>query len=182
MLRQLAIFTLWRTSRKEKWRESAVSERVWINHKFQVTHTFTYTFMHTTNTHTVLVCECRLSPRARWLTVLFFRSSERRLWADAITSVPSTCQVPLLALTVAWRGQAAGRGGGGGHWTQFWTLSLPLCARSASQFISQPPLSSAVLSQASQQVSLCRRILPQHKAAALCARTQNGKQWSPPYN
>lgn len=115
MLRQLAIFTLWRTSRKEKWRESAVSERVWINHKFQVTHTFTYTFMHTTNTHTVLVCECRLSPRARWLTVLFFRSSEWRLWADAITSVPSTCQVPLLALTVAV--ERAGGWAGGRGWT-----------------------------------------------------------------
>ncbi|KAI9519939.1 hypothetical protein NQZ68_022966 [Dissostichus eleginoides] len=50
--------------------------------------------------------------------------------------------------------------GGGGHWTSCWILSLPSCARPESQFISQPPLSSAVLSQASQQVSLCRRVLP----------------------
>lgn len=66
-----------------------------------------------------------------------------------------------------------GVGEGGEHWTSCWILSLPPCARPASQFISQPPLSSAVLSQASQQVSLCRRVLPLHTltAASLCSNS-----------
>lgn len=58
--------------------------------------------------------DCRLSPRPRWLTVLFFRSSKPRLWADAIASAPSTCQVPLPALMVVE--ERAGGCVGGWSW------------------------------------------------------------------
>ncbi|KAG7230028.1 hypothetical protein INR49_009748 [Caranx melampygus] len=44
-----------------------------------------------------------------------------------------------------------GVGVGGVHWTSCWIVFLPTCARAATQFISHPPLSTAVLSQASQQ-------------------------------
>ena len=141
-----------------------------------------HTLMHTTNTHTVLECECRLSPRARWLTVLFFRSSKHRLWADAITSAPSTCQVPLPALMVAV--ERAGGWLGGRGWTldaildpvpasvcqacitvHFPASSLLCCA--------QPSLSAGVSLQKSSAIT---------QGCSLLRSDWNGKQWSPPYN
>lgn len=81
---------------------------------FSFTHTHSVADRHLlshTNTDTVLVP----SPRPRWLTAPFFRSSKHHLWADAITSVPSTCQVSLPALMVAAERAACGEGEG-------WTL------------------------------------------------------------
>lgn len=46
--------------------------------------------------HTGLVCGCWLTSSARW--VFFFSSSEPSLWADAIPSASSTCQMPWPAL------------------------------------------------------------------------------------
>lgn len=46
--------------------------------------------------HTGLLCGCWLASSARW--VLFFSSSEPSLWADAIPSASSTCQMPSPAL------------------------------------------------------------------------------------
>lgn len=100
-----------------------------------------------------------------------FRTSKPHIWVDAITSAPSTCQVPLPALMVAaeW-GEAERRGTESKQWTtSCWIPSLPPCANPTSQFISQPPLSSAALGQASQQVSLCRRVLSPHREASLCS-------------
>lgn len=97
--------------------------------------------------HTALVCDCWLCPSPRW--VLFFRSSESGLWADAIPSASSTCQMPLLALMADVLLDPVP------------ASARPLCA--TVHF----PASSAVLSQASPQVSLCKSSVTKHKAASL---------------
>lgn len=102
--------------------------------------------------HTALVCDCWLCPSPRW--VLFFSSSESSLWADAIPSASSTCQMPLPALMADVLLDPVP------------ASARPLCA--TVHF----PASSAVLSQASPQVSLCKRVLSLNTRPHRCTRAQ----------
>lgn len=102
--------------------------------------------------NTALVCDCWLCPSPRW--VLFFRSSKSSLWADAIPSASSTCQMPLPALMA-----------------DVLLDPVPASARLLCATV-HFPASSAVLSQASPQVSLCKRVLSLNTRPHRCTRAQ----------
>lgn len=98
--------------------------------------------------------------RCFWFLVL-----KACLWAEAITSVLSTCRVPLPALmAVTERAQEGG------------SQTLDYVLDPVHTFVCQACLtvhfpvflSSTLLSQASQKVPLCRRALPSHMATILC--------------
>lgn len=115
-------------------------------------------FFRCAHKHHIFLCMTASS-----LPLPFGDFSKLHFWAH------STCQLLLCWWRIGEVAVGGGASTGGKYWTSCWILSVPACARSASQFISQPLLFCTLLGQVSQQVSLCRGAGP-----LLCAQNKMG--------
>lgn len=112
--------------------------------------------------HWPCVCGCWLAPSPRW--VLFFSSSKPSLWADAIPSASSTCQMPSPALMADVLLDAVPA-----------TALAP--ARITVHFPASPPPPLCSAKPCRQRLAAKKRVLSLHEAAAPNVSRYSAKVW-----